>query len=203
MTDKLTVEEMVHLMKEFSYGDQLTIMFRSNRFFTDDFSRYLQTDRKARETEAYKQISSQSRYFTMQYYPGLNIVAVAETHSRNCGFIGWMWRYIINERIRGRDVPDLHVEIAKCLRSGAPDLIGLGRLMTVFPDPADWEIAPYVDRYLSALRCPAGTPFANEAELQAFERDSCPYLTNSPYLAELEETQPPNPGRWTPETIDE
>lgn len=172
----LTIADMVHLLNRFSYTEQLTILSRSNPYLLDggSFRRFLRRDE--RTDDIANEISTQVETAKIYFDPYTNIAAVAASFCYNAFFTSWLWRFIIDQRLKGYDVPDLHVEIAKGIRDGYPDPRALHELITLHPDPTEWEIGPYLDAFFTREKGPLipyrerqGPLFPNEAELQAFE----------------------------------
>lgn len=167
MNVDLTIADMVHLLKRFSYTDQLVILARTNPYLlhTGTFRFFLRYDDKTDDiaNSLATQVENSSIYFD----PNTNIAAVAVSYCYNAIFTSWLWRFIINQRLNGDDVSDLHVEIAKGIRDGYPNPQALHELMTRHPDPKEWEIGPYLDVYFTRER--EARCFPNEAELLAFE----------------------------------
>lgn len=168
MDDKLTVDEMVHLLKKFSHSELMLITTRAdidlqNRWYFRTMLGHDEQSDPMAET-----ILKQTERYEMFRDPQGNLAAIVRAAGTNLVFTAWLWRYIINLYISGEPVPNHHVDLAKCLRSGLLSPKGVGELLRQHPEPEAWEVGPYLDVY-HQLKRPEGLEFANEAELLAFE----------------------------------
>lgn len=168
MDDKLTVDEMVHLLKKFSHSELMLITTRADIDLQKRWYFRTMLGQDERSDPMAETILKQMERYEMFRDPQGNLAAIVRATGTNLVFTAWLWRYIINLRISGEPVPNHHVELAKCLRSGLLSPEGVGELIRQHPEPEAWEVGPYLDVY-HQLKRPEGLEFANEEELLTFE----------------------------------
>lgn len=168
MSEKLTIDEMVDLLNRFTHSERMLISTKADIDLKNRYWFYTMLGSNETTEPIADAILKQTERYELFRDPDTNLAAITRVAGTNLVFTSWLWRYIINLYLSGEYVPDHHIELAKCLRSGLLDAIRLGRLIRDHPEPEAWEVGPYLDVY-HQLKRPEGLEFANEAELLAFE----------------------------------